>query len=381
MKHLLYLFSILLSLGQLQRMSFFNQEVNIYLHEIVMVTIVSLVIWKVVMRRQAITIGSVAKAPIIFLCILPLTLLINFAKYSFFENGVAFLYLARLVLYFGFFIGLRGFIDDKTIKRGIDIFLALTIFFSFIQYFFYSNLRNLYYLGWDPHEGRAFGLFFDTTTSGVVYSMLFFYSLFGFDKHKKLKSIDLVKILLLLILILLTYSRITYISFLLGLLFFYHKEVDLKKIMFVAILCIVALLALPRAGGSSVRLERRFTIVARLESWKSAIAVWKKQPILGVGYNRLGHYKSNLRETSTIPNHSTFSYSSSYLTLLATSGLLGLVSFLYLLFNFYNSGGRLGKTIIIIVSVASLFDNVILTNFILALFFLLVRTSLFPKSP
>lgn len=374
MAYLIYLVFILLSFGQLQRISFFDQRLNIYLHEVVMGVVL---IGGFGVVRGIREIREIGKYITIFLGILLLTLINNFWKFGALENSIGFLYLARLAIYFGFFFVLlgRGNKGDKgnmgDVKNAIGFFGWLTIFFSFLQYFLYPDLRNLYYLGWDPHHYRVFGLFFDTTVAGVIYSILFFWDLpagrQGLGEMRpslaKASAGKRIKIVSLVLLILLTYSRITYFVFIIGMIYFFKDIISYKKIAIILVSFLALLFVLPRPGGAGVQLERIFSIESRVKDQKEGLEIWSKNPLLGVGFNRIRSLKK-----APVESHSGAGFSSSLVTLLAASGILGVLGVLGVVGGLWVKVDKLGKTLIIVVSMASFFDNIFLNNFVLLLF-------------
>lgn len=366
-----YLTLFLASWGQLQRLSLLNGEVNVYLHEIAMIFfILSMIVanFKKLNHRLI--------QPILFFLLILLVSWVNNAwHYSPQANIVSFLFWLRLDLYCLFFLCLF-LVDRKIIKRGVALFLVLTIIFSYGQYFLYPNLRNLSYLGWDPHEARAFGLFFDTTVSGVIFSMLFLTTVDKIKKKTDLKSSWGVALVASLGLILLTYSRITYISLIPALIYKFWRRIPIRRLTLLLLLFLSLILLLPKKGGESVNLGRTFTVSARLADWKEGLSLWGKHPLLGVGYNRIGAYRSRPTE-----NHAKSAFSSSFLTILAASGMVGFVALIYLLARLFIQSDRATRSIELLIIIASLFDNVLLESFVLLLFFTLFQLSYSRKSP
>lgn len=362
MKYLLYLVFILLSFGQLQRVSFAGGQINIYLHEIVMGLVVLTGI------RGIKEIGRTGKIIFIFLGLLLISYINNFWKFSLVENLVGFFYFARLALYFGFFIVILVQGNRKDIIRAIGIFGWLVIIFSFFQYFLYPDLRNLYYLGWDPHLYRVFGPFFDPTVAGIIFVILAFgpHSVprndGDFVRGKEIEMLKLVKSFALVILILLTYSRITYFVFIVGAIYYFKNIISYKKIVFAIGAFLLLILILPRPSGQGVRLERTFSIESRIVDMRQGIELWKKNPLIGVGYNRIRFFKNTSPDS-----HAASAFSSSVVTLLAAAGLIGLIAGIGVIVGMWKSTDKLGKTLIIVVSAASFLDNIFLNNFVLLL--------------
>lgn len=351
---LFYITAFLFSLGQLGRISFFDQQVNFYLYEITLGSSLIFLISK--HKSKPITDAwKNFRAIFIFLLVLLISLIPEWLKYNFFENAVAFLYFFRLLVYFSYFIYLRYHVkkdwqSSKTIKKGILAVAVLTVISTFIQYFLYPDLRNLFYQGWDPHLYRTFGVFFDTSISATIFGILFLTI-----------NQPVIKIIYL-ILIALSFSRAIYLGLSLTLIYIFIQKKQFKKILLFLLFFIVLIFIIPKPAGEGVNLKRLYSITSRGQDYLQGINLWKNKPVLGYGYNRVRYVKNSKSL------HSSTSFSSSFLTILVSSGVLGLLGFLGVL-------GRLGKInktsqyLIIFLSIISLFDNIILHPFILFLLF------------
>lgn len=345
MKLLFYLTAFLFSLGQLGRVSFFSQQVNFYLYEVVLTLSLFLLFFKY--RFKPIKEAWKKFKPIFFfLAFLLVSLLIDWLKYNSFENTVASLYFFRLILYFSYFFYLHH--HSKSIKKGIFFIAILTIILTIIQYFFYPDLRNLFYQGWDPHLYRTFGVFFDTSIAAAIFGFFFL-----------TVNQPIIKIIYL-ILVALSFSRAVYLGLSLTLIYIFIQKKQFKKILLFLLFFIVLIFIIPKPAGEGVNLKRFYSIVSRQEDYQTGLSLWKNKPILGYGYNRIRYIK----KSDSL--HSGASFSSSFLTILVSSGVLGLGGFLGVL-------GRLGKInktsqyLVIFLGIISLFDNVLLHPFILFL--------------
>lgn len=310
------------------------------------------------------------KAFFIFILVFLSSLISEWWKFSLFENMVGFLYLARLFLYGLFFLYILRWVTLKkshgtVIKKGLLIFIILTIIFSIAQYFLYPELTNLAYLGWDKHVARLFGLFFDTTASGIILTLLFFYIIEKGERYKWFMGSILV------VLLLLTYSRVSYIAFTIAFFYSFAKKLNVKTVLLYILIVFVFIILLPREQGESTRLERVFTIRARLINQQEGLVLWLKRPFLGHGYDRLRY----VRRLAGL-DHSGAAFPSSFVTVLATSGILGLGTFLYFMKKLYDLLPCLGKTALFVILIASLFDNIILHNFILMVFIMVCAASI-----
>ncbi|MGB9883452.1 MAG: O-antigen ligase family protein [Microgenomates group bacterium] len=354
-----YLIMILFSLGQLGRLVFFDRQINFYLFEIFLFIFFMILFLK--LRFGPInSLWKNNKKLFIFPAILFLSFILDFNKYSFFQNLVGLLYFLRLIFYFLYFFYLDYFINKnedfkKTIHNGLLIFTFFTIISTTTQYFLYPDLRNLMYLGWDPHLMRTFGVFFDTAVAGAIYGLIFFNNNFL-----------IIKLIYLLFLVL-SYSRGVILAFIISLIFlFLQKKQSVTKLLLIVFSLILLLIILPKPFGEGGKLTRVYTVKSRINDYKEGLNLFFKKPLLGFGYNRL-RYVRRISQSNAASN-----FSNSYLTILTTSGFLGLLGFFIFLKYFWMRFKR-KRMLMIFIGITSLFDNVILHPFILFLFL----TSLF----
>ena len=351
----------LFSLGQIGRISFFNQHVNIYCYEIFLFFIL---FWFIVKHGLKPLFFAYQKFGSIFLffCVTALSYLITSFTSSIFANIIAFLYLIRLFMYFIFFIYGSYHVNRTYTVRpfhiGMKIFIVVTLLSSVLQYLFYPDLRNLYYLGWDPHLYRVFGIFFDTSIMAAIIGLILLYLL-------KLKS-SLIRngaISMYTILGLLTYSRAFYLAAGITLVYFLFLRKRYFYIGLSIVIFSVALILLPRPRGEGVNLARTYSIISREADYNDAFKIFSGSPLLGIGYNRIAEFKAQNTDSS-IPNHAASSFHSSFLIIIVTTGLVGLIAFVYLLFQWASISIQ-SRLIILFLSIFSLFDNILLHPFIL----------------
>lgn len=352
-----YLFILFFSLGQLERLSFLNQSINIYIHEIIIFLILLLNFKKLKFKKNKLNLSLLLLNIIFTLSLLP-----NIAKYNQIQNLIAFGYLLRFYLYSFFFIYLNT-VDKNIIKKSLRLFSCLVLFYSFAQYFFYPNLRNLYYLGWDPHWYRMFGLFFDTSITGIILVFIFFFQIFYPYKDKYL---NWLLRLITFIAILLTFSRITFLVFIISLICWYLANKNYKNILIFLIVFLIGIFIVPKPTGESVNLTRTFSIESRIADNLQGLNIFFKNPILGVGYNRIGYFK-NSRSI-----HSKNAFASSFMTILVSSGIIGIIFFINFLFQSFIAINHKGKIILLALFLSALFDNTILNSFGFVILFTII---------
>jgi len=386
---LLYLSAIFFSFGQLGRISFFSQQVNLYAYELVL----GLLLCNLVYRYWLTPIKQFVKKyrfTTIFLGYLFLSLLISSITFSFFENLIATMYYFRLVFYELIFCYITYLVKANpkikvTIVRIIYFYIIVTIFTAGIQYVFYPDLRNLNYMGWDEHYYRTFGLFFDASVAGAVYGLLIIFIAFRI-KERKSKIFHIILLFLLILIAVLTYSRSLYISFVLLGIYFLFMKLKQKKVPIIRYLLYLLLLAglvfsifslIPKQKGEGVNLSRTYSIFSRVDDYKTALDIWIKNPIIGIGYNHIGSTKRklNLLKAEQVGiNHAGNSFHSSYLIILVCGGIIGLFLFIKSAYELYRKFPGCGYCLLLI-GLLSLSDNILLHQFVLFLLILLISNS------
>ena len=376
-KILLILTFFLFSLGQLGRVSFFNQQVNFYLYEVLM----GILLLFYFLKLEFIPLKKLFDSQqwifwgFIYLLI---SFFVKFFDYSLFENIVSFLYLLRLFFYFLFFTYLYFYYQKKKKKDlvlGFLIFSFLTIIFSFVQFFLYPNLRNLAYLGWDVHQNRVFGVFFDTSVAASIYGLFFLFWL----NYKNTRYLWLLPPLFLLLYF--TYSRFVIFSFFLTLFLFFLKKSSLRYFFITLVFLIFLLIFFPQKSGVGVNLNRFFSIEARIKENILGIEMGLKNLLFGIGYNRIRFFRQKnnfLWQSDFNIYHGASSFQSTYVTLFVATGVVGLLFFGKGLIKLID-GSKEFFYLIFFIAISSLADNLLLHPFLI--FILGMARTIFDKKP
>lgn len=291
------------------------------------------------------------------------------SAYSVEELLVSIAYLMRILLYLSITIPF-AYLNRKQIYKVLTAFFVSGIFFvtiGYIQYVFYSDLANLYYLGWDRHLFRFFSTFLDPNFTGVYVVILLLFST-GFLSVKFKKSIwrQLVVGLIFFPALFLTYSRTAYISAVISigsfLLFFSKKYLLLFVCVFV-----LGLFVVPKdLGGEGVKLLRSTSIYQRVKTFEGATVIFLKNPFVGVGFNnyKYAQMREGILLSKDTSSHAASGVSNSYLLILATSGIFGFVSLMLFVFTIikklYTGKDVFSKTVFcacLSVLTASFFEN------------------------
>lgn len=261
--------------------------------------------------RKQIAADYLFKPLLIFLAVASLSLLLNISGLPFANVAIALFYLARLFIYPSLYFAVKqiGFTRIK-----LPILLAFSIFcvLGVAQYLLMPDMRFLKLIGFDDHYYRLIGSFFDPNFTGALLAGV---ALYLITKNKWLPAVILTMMLAA------TFSRASYLSFAAGLIFILIKR---KKLIYLAAiaLLLLAVFLVPKPFGEGVNLARTVSIFSRLESWKMGINLFLQKPIFGWGYNTL-----------RIITGDRFQTDNSFIYIAATTGIVGLTTFLNLLYK------------------------------------------------
>jgi O-antigen ligase len=199
---------------------------------------------------------------------------------------------------------------------------------ALVQYLIFPYLGPITVSGWDPHLYRAVGSFLDPGFTGIILV----FALLSVGLSRKLINLPRNTWSLLMglfyITLALTYSRASYISFLVGFGIVALRYKAFRWFAKLLVVMFVTILLLPRPSGEGVRLERENSFRARIENWSHTLKIASRYPIFGVGYNtfRFAQEKEGYLKPGE-DNHAASGSDSSWLLILATTGITGTTIF------------------------------------------------------
>jgi putative inorganic carbon (hco3(-)) transporter len=237
----------------------------------------------------------------------------------------------------------------KTEKQAIRLFKATIIAAlliaatGFIQLAVYPDLGKLEEFGWDPHINRLVSTWLDPNFIGgfLAFITCVIFGVAAYVKKSRAKITLYIVTAILLAALFLTYSRSAYLAAGAG--------VTVLGILKSRKLLIAFLVIFILAIGLSPRAEERVTDLGvsinsfifntsdnpdptarlRIKSWEQTIELISKRPLLGSGYNTLRYVNYNEGYVSDPKIHSASGSDSSLLTVLATTGVIGLIPFIW----------------------------------------------------
>lgn len=303
------------------------------------------------------------------------SLVFNSYRYDARELLISSFYTLRWIMYTGMYFVVADF--DKNTKEFVKKVLvfagAAVVFVGYVQYLLYSNLRNLYYLGWDEHLYRMFSSFLDPNFAGSFF-VLFFIFLNGLIFQKKMSRVLLcVLAILTACSIFLTFSRSALIMFISAIVTFLfiknRKQLAILLVFFILMITFVLQYVNKTEGTNFFRIS---SIDARLVSAQKALIIFLDNPLYGIGFNAYryaqeahGFLKPNPKIAA---DHSASATDNSVLFVLATTGITGLLFYGYLWYS------MLSKTIsawgddkniqeqVVVISILSLLINSLFIN-------------------
>lgn len=370
---------LLFPLGEIIRFDFGNGIAILLNDALVSLVVISWLFWRFLNRKNLQR--SLTKPIFIFIAISLLSLIVSIKTLTPFQSFVSFLYLLRFGLYAGLYFVVSDF--HPAFKRKIPLFMILSgiiiVWGGYIQFFFYPSLRNLYYLGWDEHLYRMFSSFLDPNFLGaflVLNFLLIGGMFFNYLKDKKWKRIGLLGVLgmLTLVAVFLTYSRGALLMLLTSTFVFLVMMGKRRWLIGFLIISVLIFLLLPKAFQTEgTNFFRVVSSQARLRSAENALIIFKENPVLGVGFNayryaqhRYGFIKGEKWQVS----HGGAGVDNSFLFVLATTGIVGFIAYLYLWIKIFQSNIKASiKGYISLVVIASSLGLFVNSFFINSLFY------------
>ncbi len=245
---------------------------------------------------------------------------------------------------------------NQRLKQLFYLSILANIIFGLIQYLFWPDLTYLDISHWDPHLYRLTSTYLDPTFTGLIY-LFFIIAIFLNKKIPYQRTILIISYIALA----LTYSRSSYICFLITFTFIAAKLKNIKIFIISFLIITFTIILLPRHPGEGTKLERTSSINAKIQNYQEGINLFLKSPIIGFGYNNIPFVRQNQNNTS----HANSGFDGSILTLLITTGLVGTGFFLTGLKKFYINSNLTKQAFILTLLIHSLFANSLLYPWIL----------------
>jgi hypothetical protein len=241
------------------------------------------------------------------------------------------LYLLRLMGYLYFGIYVWNFIKNKDENKKLlsDSLLALSIasaLFGWMQFFVFPDIKPFFIWGWDMHLFRLVGTFLDPTFLGLIIVFGLILSIYRCIDNWNWKNILVTSFLL--VSLALTYSRASYLAFVAAVLAIIYINRRFKKLIFLIIGLSVMAFLLPTARNHSIELFRSFSVIAKVDNYKSTLQIFSKSPVFGIGYDNMCIAYQKYIGPQDFSSHACSGSDSSLLFILTTTGVIGFLVFI-----------------------------------------------------
>jgi O-antigen ligase len=380
LKILFAIFILLFPLAEVGRIQFGN-GVAVSFNDVLLGIVVLVWLTVHVVSRKKIEYGMLAKPVALFAGIGFVSLLLNFPNLGLSSWLIAFLYLVRWLAYAAIYLIVTGF--DKKYKEVLSYLLlisgSLVAAAGYIQYFFYPSLRNLFYLGWDEHLYRMFSTFLDPNFLGVFLVIFFLFSLaLGLKAFKKerVKSMIILSIsFLTLIATYLTYSRSALLMLLLSVITYLFILSKKKLIAVVVVGIILVVFILPKSFQTEgTNFLRAFSSEQRVESLGQGLSIFQTSPLYGIGFDayRYALNKRGLDNSIWQVTHSGAGTDNSFVFILATTGIIGLMVFIWLLYKIVKMANANPKNPFSVVLISTVIGLLFGSLFVNSFFYVLI---------
>jgi len=246
------------------------------------------------------------------------------------------LYLFRLAayLYFGIYVWnfVKKSIDNKKLVLNSLLIVSIaSAVFGWIQFFVFPDLKPFFVWGWDMHLFRLVGTFLDPTFLALIIVFGSILSMHKFIETKK--WICAFSTVFLLVSLAFTYSRAGYLAFIAGVTAIVYFEKRFKKLLFLIPGIILIAFLLPTTKNHSIELFRSFSALSRIENYHQTLKIFSESPALGVGYNNMCLAYQKYIGVQDFSSHACSGSDSSLLFILATTGVMGMIVFIFSILN------------------------------------------------
>lgn len=234
------------------------------------------------------------------------------------------------LIYLGAYANLKKKINSLLVLSGLGLATL-----GILQFIFIPDLRFLTTLGWDPHYFRTVSTFLDPNFTGAFFVLTI---ILWYHKFTIAKKWYLLIFMILYFALLTTFSRSSYLMFLVsGLTLSFLKK---SKQIFISIIILFIILLMgfqiySRLVAQPRGIDREQSASFRVNTWEQGLTIFQKSPLFGIGFNayRYAIKEYNLGNEQFIKSHGSSSNDSSLLFVASTTGIIGLIIYLYFLIS------------------------------------------------
>jgi putative inorganic carbon (hco3(-)) transporter len=224
--------------------------------------------------------------------------------------------------------------DETGFKWGTRLFEYLMyslVGLGLLQLIFFPSLMSLMVYGWDPHTNRMVSTFLDPNFLSAFLNIGFAYFLAKFYSSKKPIWETIWPVLILALAIGLTFSRSGWLMMAVITLVFALFR-DRRLFIVAAVILLLVIQFVPRFSQRIIEgINWQESAAMRLTNWEQGYKIISNNFTFGVGYNNLEEVKlqENIITPQELKSHSAAGIDSSLMVVWSTTGIIGLIIFLY----------------------------------------------------
>jgi O-antigen ligase len=328
---LVWIFLLSLLGGQFVRLVV--PESSLYLHDVVLGVLVIFSVIRIALKRSVVL--PKRTAPIVaFAGAAALSLIAAAHNFSPAEVTTGSLYLVRWAAYAAIYaVVVQAFVPSAVWVWGLFWAGAGVAAAGFAQYALYPDLRNLLYLGWDPHYYRLVSVLFDPNFAGIVLvlAVLLSLHLWRMTKQPWLLFAAMGEA----VAVILTYSRSSYLALVIGAVMYISSiKRRARAALWTVLILLLIFVYIPKPGGDTLRLDRMASTTSRIENWAYSTDLFLRSPVTGLGFNTLryvGLRDEVWEESAGAESRAGAGIDNSILFVAASTGVIGFAAYAWLL--------------------------------------------------
>jgi O-antigen ligase len=336
LKFLFYFCVFTLSMGQFSSISK-NAGLNIYLYDIAVALFSIAGGFHFLIVRKKLHLPKVFIPFCCFASIAILSLALVAHSHPPLQLLTAAFYLVRWSSYLASGVVINNMLSQGMLSRNqvLQAFIRSALFISlagFVQLILLPDFEVLDpSLGWDPHKNRLGSTFFDPNFVGAYLVLCITLVLHRILIKKDLRAKTLFFLGIFFVALILTFSRSAWLMF--------GVVVLVYGVLKAHFLVLLSFLLFFSAYYAVPRIQTRLSGIAdpadsahfRLISWGNTLEIIKDNPVFGVGFNayRYAQKEYGFLDQDTVHDHAGAGSDSSLLFVVATTGIVGLISYLW----------------------------------------------------
>lgn len=223
---------------------------------------------------------------------------------------------------------------------------------------------------------RLIGTFLDPPFIGLIVVFGLIISIVKFIRTKNKWMLILTSFFLVTLAF--TYSRGSYLALIAGVAVMGIYAKKIKVILAIVLGLVLLVIILPTSRNLNLNIFRISSITDRLNDYTKTVSIIKSSPLFGVGYDNICLAKAKIDGGVNFFYHDCSGSNSSLLYVMATTGIVGFISYIYLLIKTlkFTNYDMLYASIFAAFLVSGFFNNTMFYSWLMGYMAILLAVSL-----